>query len=797
MKNLLSIILVFASLLASSQVVKGILTNKESEPVPFATVLLFSASDTSMVKANVSDSTGFFNITLPNSDSLYFLEIQTMSFKTHTTQTFSASHDFNTIFLETDNEIKEVELTFQKPMFEVTGRGMIVNVEASPILSSGNTQEVLAKVPGMVVNQDGSLTLKGKHNVRIYMDGKPTNMDQKDLVILLENTPASEIEKIEVFETPPAKYDAAGNAGIINIVRKNGTNLGFNGSAGLNTGYGNYHKLSPWVYGNYRGKKVNIYGSSWYYNSKTAHDGTSDIILNHNGEESSFFNKKKSIYIPKGYGSRVGIDYSLSKKNTIGYLGVFYSGGSQVSVPTSVTVTGPAESNYDFIDAESDLHVAWFGQTHNLNFTRDIGKGESLNIDVDYVQRGAINDNNVVNNYFRNDTALTPAYTEQEGAVNTKMFVSKLDYERTIFKSWALETGAKASWVSNENEFLSSNGTNENDIVKNENASNDFNYDEAIYSAYVSSSRKWKDKWFFDLGVRVEHTEADGYSPTLDSTFERSYTSVFPNLALSYSIPKKYSLSASATRRVRRPSYYELNPFSNQVSQFTYDNGNPYLKAQFTDVAKFSLGLKNKYFFTLSTSQTLGQMTKIIDQQEDLERQIHTIMNVDDFYNYSFNTAVPVKLYEWWTMNWNFTFYHNKLKSNFEFGSVGYQINSFNINMQQMFILPKGFKIELSGFYNHDSYWNTYFVEPHYKLDLGVSKSIENWRFNLFVKDFLNIREGNGGVFQNTIKMATTYKPESRKVMLSIVYSFGNNKVKKERKRKTGSEDILKRASDQ
>ena len=796
MRNILSIIIVLTSLLSRSEVVKGKLTNNNNEPVPFASILLFNSSDTSIVKADISDSAGIFNITLPNPNTFYFLEIQTINYKNHFTEKFKGNKNFNQIRLEADNKIKEVELTFQKPMFEVTGRGMIVNVEASPILSSGNTQDVLSKVPGMVVNQDGSLTLKGKHNVVIYMDGKPTMMDQRDLVILLQNTPASEIEKIEVFETPPAKYEAAGNAGIINIIRKKGTNIGFNGSTGLNTGYGNYHKFSPWIYGNYRAKKVNIYGSTWYYNSKTANDETSDMILNIDGEESSFFNKSKSIFTYEGYGARLGADYAVSKKNTFGYLGVFYSGGSKINVPTNVTVNGPAEIHYDYINAENNSRIAWFGQTHNLNFRRDIGKGETINIDIDYVQRGFIDSNNVVNQYFLNNIGLTPAYTEQEGDIKTKMAVAKLDYEKTIFKKWALETGAKASWVSNKNEFLSSNGTNKNDITKNENASNDFNYDEAIYSAYISTSKKWKGKWFFDLGARVEHTEAIGFSPTIDSTFKRSYTSVFPNLAISYTIPEKYNLSASATRRVRRPNYYELNPFSNQVNQFIYENGNPFLKAQFTDVATVSWGLRNKYFFTLSASQTLGQMTKVIDQQEDLEKQIHTLMNVDDFYNYSFNAAVPINIYKWWIMNWNFTLYRNKLKSNFEFGNIGYQVNSFNINMQQMFTLPKEFKIELSGFYNHDSYWNIYFVEPHYKLDVGVSKSIAHWRFNLALKDFLNIREGNGGVFQNRIKMPTTYKPESRKLMLSIVYKFGNDKVKQERKRATGSEDILKRASD-
>lgn len=188
-------------------------------------------------------------------------------------------------------------------------------------------------------------------------------------------------------------------------------------------------------------------------------------------------------------------------------------------------------------------------------------------------------------------------------------------------------------------------------------------------------------------------------------------------------------------------------------------------------------------------------MTQVIDQQEDSERQVHTVLNMDDFYNYSFNTSFPIKPTKWWTMNMNATVYHNILNSNIEFGNVGYEITSFNLNMQNTFLLPKDYKLELRGFYNHDSYWNVYFVEPHYQLDFGASKSFGNWRVSLTLHDFLNIREGNGGVFQNRIKMPTTYKPESRKLMMNIFYKFGNNKVKAERKRKTGSEDILERTS--
>jgi hypothetical protein len=147
-------------------------------------------------------------------------------------------------------------------------------------------------------------------------------------------------------------------------------------------------------------------------------------------------------------------------------------------------------------------------------------------------------------------------------------------------------------------------------------------------------------------------------------------------------------------------------------------------------------------------------------------------------------------------MNWNALVFYNKMSSNLNWGVVGYEIFSFNINMQQSFSLPKGFKLEFSGYYNHDSYWNIWFVEPFYQLDFGINKSYKKFNFNLVVKDFLNIREGNGGVFQGNIYMPTTYKPESRVVLLNISYRFGNQKIQESRRRSTGSEDLQKRAND-
>lgn len=267
MKRLLLLLTIVLTNTMFAQKTDGILTS-EDEAIPFANVIVFSADDSSFVAAAFSDSLGYFEITL-RTDENYYLYVQALGFLEFYSETFQSPKSFSKIAIAKDktNDLDEVTITVQKPMFEKTGRGMIVNVDASPILSSGNTQNVLEKIPGVVMNTDGSLTLKGRQNVQIFIDGKPTFMSTEDLVRLLENTPASEIEKIEVFETPPARFQAEGNAGIINVVRKKGTGLGFKGNIGGNIGYGNYHKLSPWLYLNYRSKKLNTYGSTWYYNS--------------------------------------------------------------------------------------------------------------------------------------------------------------------------------------------------------------------------------------------------------------------------------------------------------------------------------------------------------------------------------------------------------------------------------------------------------------------------------------------------------------------------------------------------
>ena len=796
-KGLLYLLLVLPIIL-NSQDIKGKVLDDTREPLPFAAILLYQAKDSSLVATAYTDTLGVFSIPFSNKWTSSYLQVEIIGKELYSSEIFEGPKDFlEIVLLSSSVELDVVKIGQRKKTFiEVTGRGVVLNIAASPIAQGSNAKELLEKIPGAVVNQDGSVSIKGKQQILIYIDGKPTNMSLEDLMRLLESTPASDIEKLEVFETPPAKFDAAGSAGIVNFVYKKGKGLGYNGNIGINAGYGNWHKLSPWAGINYRKRKFNVFGNSWYYNKLNDHTATADMIMEENGEKSSFYNEFHRVHHPIGYGARYGVDYFLNDSVTIGYLGVYYNGEMSGWEPSTVTVTGPASQLYDYIDAIEQFRYYWHGLTHNLNLKKILRKGGSINVDLDFASRKNGNENSNLNNFFLGSTSLTPNFVDQGGQTDNLIYVGKIDYETVVFKDWGLEAGAKYSHVGTDNEFRSHVGTSELDLVENMDASNSFEYREQIYAVYGILTKKWKEQWSFDAGLRIEHTAAQGLSPTTSATFSRVYTNFFPNFSLAYRQADKFSISSSATRRIDRPNYHQLNPFRSQTNNFNFHEGNPTLQPQFTNTANLSIGIRDLWFLTFTASNTQGLMNQVIKQDEELKRQTHTTENLDNFYNYSVHLSSPFKPLKWWLVNLNTTVYYNEMESNLDWGVVGYELLSFSVNLQQQFEISKTFTAEISGFYHHDSYWNIWFVEPYYQFDAGLSKQIKSFSLNLSVRDFLNVRQGNGGVFQGNINMATTYRPESRIVMLSLSYSFGNQEVKAARRRKTGSEELQERAGD-
>jgi hypothetical protein len=772
--------------------IDGEVINEDGEPVTFANIILFSVDDSSVVTGSYSDTLGHFSFDYALETPVY-IEINHLLSETYTSENFQGDKTFGQITLKNaSNNLDVVDITVQKKMFQQTGRGMVVNVESSPILQSGSTKDVLSRIPGVIMNQDGSLTLKGKSNILIYMDGKPSYLSLEDLMRYLENTPANEIEKIEVFETPPAKYDAAGNAGIINIVRAKGKGNGLEGSLGTRLGYGNYHKSGYNANLSYRKNKLFAYGSGWYYNNMVDQRTTADMRIVESNDTSHYFNSFHNVYHPFGYGARGGLDYDITDSTTIGFMVLHYDGESHTNEPGTTEVSGKAREQNDFSRSITKGLYEWSGNSYNTYLKHNINQHSEIKIDADIAFRSNSNYGLNENYNFLNNSNVGSRVIEQNGQTDITIFASQLDYSHNKVFNWEIESGAKYSSVGTRNRFSSNVGNSIGTLEEDTNALTGFEYTEQILAGYLTFARKIKET-SFDFGIRVENTIANGASNQSSNTFSRSYLNFFPNFAINHEINKSNTLGLSFSRRINRPNYNQLNPFVSQLNQFTLFKGNPNLLPQLTNVLNATYGYKNAAFLTLSGSLTQGAITRVVVQDEENALQEYQIINLDNIYNYSANISFPIPFYKWWTTNLNGTYYYNEIASGFAEGDILFQLHSFSINMQSIFTLPKGFKLEWSGFYNHDSYWNIWFVEPHYQMDLGLTKSVGDFRFNLSFQDFLNIREGNGGIFQGDVYTETTYKPESRKVLLNVSYFFGNKKIKKNAQRKTSSEDLQNR----
>ena len=427
----------------NAQTVKGKLVNQTQQPIAYATVLLFNQLDSSLKATTLTDTSGNFLIALP-ANQCYYINIVYFGFENFVSENFCGTYDLGVIDLkESSIQLDADEITVKNPLIEVTGRGLVMNVSESPILKGTNSKEILGKIPGAVVNQDGSVTLKGKQNVQIFINGKPTNLSLQDLVTLLESTPSSEIKRVEVYETPPAKFDAVGNAGIINFVTKKGKLLGYNGNLSLQAGYGNFHKLLPSGSFNYRNKKNNVFGSTWYFNNLFDHKATKDMNMIINNQSSSFFNQFHRIHHPIGTGARLGLDYFVNDKITLGYLANLYNGNMYGWEPSWVTVKGPAQNNNDFLDAIQDFNYYWYVHSHNINLKNQISSNEFFNIDADFAKRTNGNETSNNNQFYINKNPLNKSYILQKGNAISDIFSLKADYEKKTIERYYNEFRCK------------------------------------------------------------------------------------------------------------------------------------------------------------------------------------------------------------------------------------------------------------------------------------------------------------------------------------------------------------------
>ncbi len=678
--------------------------------------------------------------------------------------------------------MNEVTVVSKKPAIQFLPDKTVINPEATISNAGASVMDVLEKSPGIAVNKDGSIIMKGKPSVTVLIDGKPTQLSGADLQAYLSGIPSSQVDVVELIENPGAKYDAAGNAGIINIKMKANKVKGFNGSINLGLGQGFFTKTGNSLNLNYRNGKVNWflnYGmrasrekmDMWtlrtYYNTKNE----DSVLL-----EQPNYQRNKQL----GHNIKTGFDIFWNKNTTFG---VVFTGGLFSRKATST-------SSIDWMDPyhNIDSSINTWGNNNrkfkrggvNINGRFKLDGSSELSVDLDYV-------NFTINGDQQYQTQLSTPGSDidaTKGNIPSKLqiFTAKADYSKR-FKRFLLETGLKTAMNKTDNLAEYYLATNNDPWQPDLRRSNHFLYDETISAAYASIDAE-KGKWHWQAGLRYEHTfyKANqlGNALVKDSAFKRNYGSIFPTAFLSYNIDSNNMITLRAGRRIDRPAFQHLNPFVTILNKYTFEAGNPYIRPQYT--WNFSASHTYKQMLTTEASYSFLKdyfsQIFIIDTSSGNPNKnvmIYTRGNVGSFKNFSISETFQKALTKWWNLTAVATYNHKVIKG-VVWAPITARVNVFNININNQFQLKKGWSFELSGYYQTKSQIDLQeWLEPQGELNIGVGKQVlkKKGTVRLSIRDLTYFVNYNGySTFENSTE-PFTIKWDSRVVRLSFNWRFG------------------------
>ncbi len=802
MKKLFSALLFWGlglPVIAQTFSVKGLVKTPSGEGASFATVAVMSSKDSTLFKADIANENGGFKI-----DGLargsYFMKITTVGFNTFTSPAFQlvdTDLEFHPFVLQSSSQqLQEVKVVASKPLVEVQHDKIVFNVDGSINATGSNGLELLRKAPGVQVDKDENIMVNGKAGVRIYIDGKISPMSGRDLASVLKSLNSADIEAIEVITNPSAKYDAAGDLGIINIRLKKNRKIGTNGNVSLGGNFGISPKYNTSLNLNHRDKKINVFGT-YSYNQGAWHNQTLDNqILN-----GIAYNKVwNGIWRDTSNNVKIGADYFINSKHTLGISAngriSDHNGGGEsqtliglASRPRPDSVTLDSRSNNPEIN--KNLNV-------NLNYRYADTTGRELNIDADY---GVFDSRGVSfqpNKYTFHDGSMESI--ERNYVTRTPIDIIirsfKIDYEQPFYKG-KLGYGMKASDVKSDNTFDFFNQV-DNVEIRDIDRSNNFTYTERVYAAYINYNRSLSKKWDFQAGLRMEHTKSLGHLTSykhndLDKV-DTTYLNLFPSGTLSYKVSKDHSLNLNYSRRINRPSYQNLNPFEYRVDELVYSKGNPFLRPEYANNFKVTHIYKGKLTTSVGYYKTRFPVVGLRIPYDE-SRTYFIARNMSHSEGINLNMSLSTDITKWWNIYVSLNGYHNRWKGDFENGlRIDNSTTALNGNAQSTFKLKNNWSFEVSGWYN-SPYRRIDYNSAMGMMDAGVQKKFwkDNASLKLTFSDVLNTARGGHHSEYAGVATDLRFKFEGRMLRVNFNYRFGSNEIKAARDRRAGSEDELNR----
>ncbi len=782
--------------------VKGKIVDSENEAVPFANVALYYSSDTTLAKVVVTNESGSFEFNNVNEGS-YFLKATFVGFAPLRTPNFTVktgeTTNLNTLSFGLQN-IDEVVVTVERDMLEVLPDRIVFNVDKTINSTGTDAISLLRKAPSVNVDNNNNISVLGRSGVNVYVDGKRIPLSGDDLSNYLKNLTSDQIDKIDIITSPGAKYEAEGNAGIIDIRLKKDKSLGTNGSLSATYTQGVLTRYSLNGTGNYRNKRINVFGNIGNSVNDNFHNINSESYQNGIymfGVNNTQNNRNISNI-------RLGTDFFLHKNHTIGVLvGGRYVNGDVIG-NNKISIADQTQTSVldSILIANSTGNQDRLQSTFNVNYRFSNKKSQTLNIDLDHGRYANQTDRIQPNLYYNptEDSVLSQIINQFETPNNIQIYTARVDYEQNLGKG-KLGLGSKYGKVITSNTFSVFNVSNDIPVF-NETQSNLFNYDENVYAGYVSYSRPINKKLAFTAGLRAEQTLATGnltaYLPELqEPTVELNYLNLFPNAGITWSYKPSKVYSFNYGRRINRPDYNVLNPFRNQLSVLSIEKGNPALRPEIVNNLEVGYTLNYKYTFKLAYSLTTNKITRLIGPDEsDLRASFISWDNLATQSVLGLNASLPIKITDWWNSYINLGVSYLDNQADYGNGAiVDVQTFSYSMFQQHTFKLKKGYSAEISGYYSGPGVWGGVFkYQSNWSLDVGLQKKLlkEKLKARLSMNNVFNRVGWRGASYFNGLENSGFGRWDAQFVSLSLNYSFGNKNVKS-RKRKTGIEDESKR----
>lgn len=798
---LVSVVFVSVFGVAQESVVRfgGTVKDEGGKILAGVTVSLLNGKDSSLIKAELTDESGKFLVERKAAVASYLLSFSLVGHALQYSNTFSSSapiSDLGIIVLKAEAaSLQTVTVTAKRPIMEVRADKTVFNVENSINATGSNALELLQKSPGIQVDNNENISMKGKTGVRIYVDGKMTQLSQQDLAAYLKSINSNDVEAIEMIANPGARYDASGNAGIINIRLKKNKKYGTNGTFTAGFIQGVTAKGNASLGLNHRNNKWNLFSNVGV--SQGRNQNTLDL---YRIQRDTLYDQFSTNWnYAKSLNAKMGADYFIDRRQTLGMMITSnFSDNDLFSVSNTSISYHPTKQYVKQLQALNSIPGSRTNMNANLNYRFTDTTGREVNADLDYGLFRGTGRSFQPNNYIdRSGNLLARIVNRNYTPTSIDIYTAKVDVEQPKWKG-KLGYGAKFAYVATINTFDFFQDIN-NAPVKILSRSNRFDYSENVNAGYVNYQRVINEKWSMQGGVRLEQTNSKGILTRMDgvmqadNTVKRSYLNAFPSAAFSWNVSKINTLNLTFSRRIDRPTYQDLNPFENKLDELTYEKGNAFLRPQYTNTVELqhtwkqlittTLGYSHVNDFATVTTDTIFNASYI--QQKNLERQ----------RIWSVSVGSPLPIAKWWSGYANVYFNYQSFNGMIGGKELRMKLPIYGAYMQHALTLGKGYAAEVSGWYSGPNVWGgTWKTSSQGGLDLGVQKQLweKKGTVKLSVTDIFFTNPWTavsdfGGLFING-----GGNWESRTVRVSFSWRFGRSEANA-RQRQTGLESESKR----